>query len=209
MIAISKVFKNQSSKPNIFICGALPQNESFSIKGLIVNEVNDLLKSKCLVKSFHFINENNGWSLNNGTVDFSLFYSDALHLIKRGNLKLGKSILEATDSNSNANPYKNAVCFNLNEYNFPPLPSPTTRSKRLHSPVKFVGLVRKHICRLFKSFAQGSEPFRLTVLPACSVLVSMSHNSLHQPVVTSAPYASPIRIRTSTFPSPIANTLLY
>ena len=208
MIAISKVFKNQSSKPNIFICGALPQNESFSIKGLIVNEVNDLLKSKCLVKSFHFINENNGWSLNNGTVDFSLFYSDALHLIKRGNLKLGKSILEATDSNSNANPYKNAVCFNLNEYNFPPLPSPTTRSKRLHSPVKFVGLVCKHICRLFKSFAQGSEPFRLTVLPACSGLVSMSHNSLHQPVVTSAPYASPVRIRTSTFPSPIANTLL-
>ena len=147
MIAISKVFKNQSSKPNIFICGALPQNESFSIKGLIVNEVNDLLKSKCLVKSFHFINENNGWSLNNGTVDFSLFYSDALHLIKRGNLKLGKSILEATDSNSNANPYKNAVCFNLNECDFPPLPSPATRSKPLHSPVTCVGLVRKPIRR--------------------------------------------------------------
>ena len=147
LIAISSVFRNQSSKPNIFICGALPQNESFSINRLIVNEVNDdLLKSKCLVKGFRFIRENNGWSLNNGTVDFSLFYSDALHLIKRGNLKLGKSILEAIDSTSNANPYKRAICFNLNEYNFPPLPSPTTRSKRLHSPVKCVGLVCKPIC---------------------------------------------------------------
>ena len=121
LIAIGSVFKNQSSNPNIFICGLLPRDESFSINRLIINEVNDLLKSKCLVKSFHFINQNNGWTLNNGKLEFSLFYSDALHLVEKGNLKLGKSILKAIDSNSNANPYKNAVCFNLNECDLPPL----------------------------------------------------------------------------------------
>ena len=84
----------------------LPCNESFSINRLIINEVNNLLKSKCLVKSFHFVNQNNGWTLNNGTLDFSLFYSDGLHLVEKGNLKLGKSILKATDSNSNATSYK-------------------------------------------------------------------------------------------------------
>ena len=54
LIAIISVFKNQSSNPNIFICGILPRNESFSINRLIINEVNDLLKSKCLVKEFSF-----------------------------------------------------------------------------------------------------------------------------------------------------------
>ena len=150
LIAIGSVFKNQSSNPNIFIYGILPQDESFLINRLIINEVNDLLKSKYLVKSFHFINQNYGWTLNNSTLDFSLFYSDGLHLVEKGNLKLRKSILKAIDSNSNANPYKNAVCFNLNECDFPPLPSPGTRSKPLYSPVKYVGPVCKPIRRLLK-----------------------------------------------------------
>ena len=205
LIAIGSVFKNQSSKPNIFICGILPRDESFSINRLIINEVNDLLKSKCLVKSFHFINQNNGWTLNNGALDFSLFYSDGLHLVGKGNLKLGKSILKAIDSNSNANPYKNAVYFNLNERDLPPSLSPATTSKPLCSPVKYVGPVRKPIRRLFKSFLQGYEPFRSTVLPVCSVPVSMSHSSFYQPVVTSAPCISPVRITAATFPSHIPN----
>ena len=109
-------------------------------------------------------------------MDFSLFYSDGLHLVERSNLKLGKSVLKAIDSNSNANPYKNAVCFDLNECDFPSLPSPATRSK---PPVKYVG--------------------------PCSVPVSISHRSLYQPVVTSAPCFSPVRMGTATFPSHIPN----
>ena len=64
LIAISSVFKSQSSNSNIFIREILPRDESLLINRLIINEVNDLLKSKCLVKSFHFINQNNGWTLN-------------------------------------------------------------------------------------------------------------------------------------------------
>ena len=136
---------------------------------------------------------------------FSLFYSDGLHLVEKGNLKLGKSILKAIDSNSNANPYKNAVYFNLNERDFPSLPSPATTSKPLYSPVKCVGLVRKPTRRLFRSFAQVSKPFRSVVLPVCSVPVSMSHSSLYQPVVASAPCVSTVRITAATFPSHIPN----
>ena len=127
---------------------------------MIINEVNNLLQSKCLVKRFYFINQSNGWTLNNGALNFSLFYSDGLHLVEKSNFKLGKSILNAIDSNSNANPYKNAVCFNWNECDFPPLPSLATRCKSIYSPVKYVGLVRKPVCRVFKSFAHGYEPFR-------------------------------------------------
>ena len=172
---------------------------------MIINEVNDLLKPKCLVKSFHFINQINGWTLNNGALDFSLFLSGGLHLVEKGNLKLDKSILKAIDSNSNANSYKNSVCFNLNECDFPPLPSSKTRCKLVYSPVKYVGPVRKPIRRVFKSFAQGYEPFCSTVLPVCSAPVSVFHSSLYQPVVTSVPYMSPVRIPTAIFPSYIPN----
>ena len=69
-----------------------------------------------------------------------------------------------------------AACFNLNECDFPPLPSPATRCKPLHAPVKCLGPVRKPVRCFFKSFAQGYEPFRLAVLPPCSVPTSVSLN---------------------------------
>ena len=176
LISIASVFKNQASNPNAFISGILPRDESFSINRLTINEVDDLLKSKRLVKSFHFINPSNGSELNNGTSNFSLFYSDGLHLVEKGNLKLDKSILKATDSNSNANPYKNAVCFDLHECDFPPLPSSATRCKPIYFPVKCVDPLRKPIRRVFKSFAQGYEPLRSTFLPVRSVPISVSHS---------------------------------
>ena len=82
-------------------------------------------------------------------LDISIFYSEGLYLVQKGNFKLSKSILEATDSNSNANPYKNAVCFNLNECDFPPLRASATRSKPPYFPVKYVGPVCKAIRRVF------------------------------------------------------------
>ena len=60
-----------------------------SVNRLIINEVNHLFKSKCSVKNFHIINQGNGWTLNTGALDFSLFYSDGLYLLEKGNLKLG------------------------------------------------------------------------------------------------------------------------
>ena len=89
-IDIGSVFKNQSSNPNIFICGILPPpcSESFLINKLIINEVNDLLKSKFPVKNFHYINQSARWTMNNGVLN-------DLHLIEKPNLKLGKPILKA------------------------------------------------------------------------------------------------------------------
>ena len=78
--------------------------------------------------------------MDNGTLDFSLFYSDGLHLVQKGNLKLGKSILKAIDSTITGSRipsrYKNAVCstdFNLNLEDFPTLP----RTVPVCNPVSF------------------------------------------------------------------------
>ena len=95
-----------------------------------------------------------GWKLNNCALDFLLFYSDGLHLVEKGNLKVGKSVLKANKFNSNANPYKNAVWSNLNKCDFPPLPSPATRCKTIHSPknmwVMFVNLSVVYLNHLLK-----------------------------------------------------------
>ena len=90
LIAIVSSFKNRCNNPNIFICGLFPRDEYVSVNKVIIDKINDLLSFKCFVNNFHFIDQSKGW-----TLDFSLFYSDGLHLIEKGNLKLGKSILKS------------------------------------------------------------------------------------------------------------------
>ena len=68
--------------------------------------------------------------MNNGGLDFRLFYSDSLHLVENlfENVKVGKSIFKAIDSlitcSRSTYGYKNAVCstdINLNQGDFPTL----------------------------------------------------------------------------------------
>ena len=59
LIAIGSVLKNHSSNPNILISGKRPRDESFLVNRLVIDEVNNRLKFKCSVKSFHFLNQIN------------------------------------------------------------------------------------------------------------------------------------------------------
>ena len=47
--------------------------------------------------SFNFIEQEQGWTDKNNTLDHSLFYHDKLHLIQKGNIKLSESIITATE----------------------------------------------------------------------------------------------------------------
>ena len=147
MIAI----KNRFNNPNIFICGLLPCDECVSINRVIIDEINDLLSFKCSRNNLHFSDQSKGWILDNGTLDFLLFYSDGLHLVQKGNLKLGKSILKVIDSTITGSRipchYKNAVCstvFNLNLEDFSTLPctvpvcNPVSFNKSIFKVVPFV-----------------------------------------------------------------------
>ena len=107
---------------------------------MIIDEINDLLSSKCSVNNFHCIDQSNGWTSDNGILDFLLFYLDGLHLVQNGNLEFGKSILKASDSTITGSriqsPYKNAVCstdFNLNLKDFLTLP----RTVPVRNPISF------------------------------------------------------------------------
>ena len=70
LIAIGSSFKNQFNNPNIFICGLLPCDEYVSINRVIIDEIDDLLSFECSVNNFHFIDQSNGWTLDNGTLGF-------------------------------------------------------------------------------------------------------------------------------------------
>ena len=140
MTGIGSSFRNGCNNPNVFICRLLPRDEYVSVNRVIIDEINDLLSFKCFVNNFHFIDQSKGWALDNGTLDFSLFYSDGLHLIEKGNLKLGKSILKVIDATITGSKipsrYKNTLCssdFNLNFRNFPTL----LRTVPVRDPVSF------------------------------------------------------------------------
>ena len=83
LIAIGSSFKYRCNNTKIFICGLLPRDEYVSVNRVIIDEINDLLIFKFSVNNFHFIDQSKGWTLDNSTLDFSLFYSDGLNLVQR------------------------------------------------------------------------------------------------------------------------------
>ena len=89
LFSIVSSFANRFNNPTTSICGFLPRNECFSINRVIVDEINELFRFRCSVNNFHFKDQSGGLTLNNGTLDFSQFHSDDLHLVEKGNLELG------------------------------------------------------------------------------------------------------------------------
>ena len=91
------------------------------------------------VKNLGILSGTNNIPLANGSLDFSLFYKDLLHLIEEGSVNLTKSItlmithprynhinLSSTNSNTSYSGItrqkaQNAISFSLNDHNFPPL----------------------------------------------------------------------------------------
>ena len=121
LIAIGSSFKNRFDSPDIFICGLLPRDVYFSINRVIIADINDRLSFKCSVNNFHFIDQSNGWTLNNvTTLDFSLFYSHGQRLVQIGNVEPGKSILKATDPTITGSKIRNRYkkCSVLHRFQF-------------------------------------------------------------------------------------------
>ena len=100
-----------------------------------IKKVNQILKLKCYESSYNFVNYDSGWTLANCSLNADLYYSDRLHLVEKGNLKLTESIFNSIEVSSDficrnrdnkfTKSYKMAVAFKLNNTDFPPLPFPS------------------------------------------------------------------------------------
>ena len=82
LIDIGVCFQNRSSKIKISISGILPSDECYSVNRMLIKEINTILKCKCILHSFNFIEQEQGWTDNNDMLDPSLFYHEKLHLIQ-------------------------------------------------------------------------------------------------------------------------------
>ena len=101
IVKIGSCLCEKSSSVNIFICGLIPRDESWSVNKVLIEEVNRILKYLCLKHDFYYIEQSNDWTLSNGNLDPSLFFRVSLHLIEEGNVKLAKLIINSITLTNN------------------------------------------------------------------------------------------------------------
>ena len=97
VIDIGVCFQNLSSKIKIFISGILPRDECYSENRMLIKESNTILKCKCALHSFNFIEHTQRRTNSKDTLNPSLLYHDKLHQLQKGNIKLSESIITATE----------------------------------------------------------------------------------------------------------------
>ena len=133
ILEIARSFEINYSCVNVIICGILHRDGNGSVNPVSIKKINQILKLKCCESSYTFVSYGRRLTLADGSLNADLYYSDRLHLLEKGNLKLAESIFNSievsNDSNHNnkfSKSYKMAVSFKLNNAEFPPLPSPST-----------------------------------------------------------------------------------
>ena len=62
------------------------------INPVYIIETNKILKVKCLLNKFFFIDQDTYWTHPNGCLNSDMFYLDKLHLVEKENLVLAKTI---------------------------------------------------------------------------------------------------------------------
>ena len=72
---------------NVFICKVLPHDCYWSINGVYIKDVNEILKLKCVRFSFSYIGQDTYWTLINRSLYPELFYSDKINLAQKRNSK--------------------------------------------------------------------------------------------------------------------------
>ena len=125
IIEIGQCFKKRHHHINIFICGLLPRDECTSINRVYVIETNKILKVKCSLNKFFFIDQDTYWTQPNGCLSSDMFYLDKLHLVEKGNVVLTKSICGPMEyshriiTKNGFKTYKLTNVFQLNNADFP------------------------------------------------------------------------------------------
>ena len=92
IISIASIFQKKFSGINVRVCGLILRDECWPVNRVIINEVNEILKHQCNINGFAFIFQDHGWTFVNDSLDCYLFYKDLLHLVKKDNVELAKSM---------------------------------------------------------------------------------------------------------------------
>ena len=127
ILEIAQTFQSSYNSINIANGGILPRDASWSINWVLIKEVNQILKAKCSKSFFIYVGYDSCWTFTNGTLNPDLFFSDNVHLVEKGNLKLAESIFILIKNRNGVTcnkhkqfliSYKMAVSFKLNNFDF-------------------------------------------------------------------------------------------
>ena len=93
ILNISKSLLNKAPTSNILLTGLLPRDKCNSNRRKRLKKVNSHLLSLCKNENnMLYMDQGRGWTLDDHTLDESLYYVDQLHLIEAGNAKFASSI---------------------------------------------------------------------------------------------------------------------
>ena len=128
IVEIVQTFQSSYNSINIAIGGILPCDASWSINWVLIIEVNQTLNAKCSKSFFIYIGYDSCWTFANGSLKPDFFILDNVHLVEKGNLKLGESIFSSIENCNGVTcnkhrqfliSYKIEVSFKLNNFDFP------------------------------------------------------------------------------------------
>ena len=92
------MFQFSYNSINIANGGILLLDVIWSINRMIIKEVNETLKAKCSKSFFMYIGYDSCWTFANDSLNPDLFFSDNVHLVKKGHLKLTESIFSSIEN---------------------------------------------------------------------------------------------------------------
>ena len=98
IVEIAQTFQSSYNLINISFGGLLPCNASWSINRVFIKQVNQILKGKCSKSFFIYIGCDSCWNFANGSLNPDPLFSDIMHLVEKGNLKLAESIFSSIEN---------------------------------------------------------------------------------------------------------------
>ena len=172
ILELARSFKTNYSSVNVIIFGIVPCDDSWSVNRVSIKKVKQILKLNCYKSSYTFVSYDSGWTLVNGSLSTDLYYSDRVHLVGKGNLKLIELIFNSIEvsngficcnhNNKFSKLYEMAVSFKLNNANFPPLPFPFASKpvSSIFASLRFITSCKPFACNInIRSFAIATNTF--------------------------------------------------
>ena len=208
ILNIGKSWLNKAPTSNIILTGLLPRDKFNSNRRKRLKTVNSYLVSLCKNENnMLYMDQGRGWTLDDHTLDESLYYVDQLHLIEAGNAKFALSISN-TIRNFNDLKFKlqsrmsmsishtNSVPVTSSETSLPLLMPPTSHKSppSIHKPPPSTSPRKPPPSISFHKPPPSTSPHKPR--PSTSPHKSPSSTSPQKP----PPSTSPLKPRPSTSP---------
>ena len=102
LVEISRKVHYYHPHINVILSGILPRDGPTSLRRNKISITNSILKEKSTnLNNIYYLQHDEDWKSNDGKLNDRFYYSDNIHLIESGNLKLAKEFINAIENTKN------------------------------------------------------------------------------------------------------------